>query len=184
MSASVALRVVLEIGTRRVFASAIDYPGWARSAKSPDAAVAALLDYQPRYAPIAAAADEVVDAPDEVDVIERLTGNATTDFGAPAIACAAEAVDLGPGDLARLQRLLAACRARFDAVASAAPAELRKGPRGGGRDTDAVVRHVDEVEAAYRRKRGWPEAYAIRRTAWHLTDHLWEIEDRSIPASP
>lgn len=183
MSASVALRVVLEIGTRRVFASAIDYPGWARSAKSPDAAITALLDYQPRYAPIAAAADEVVDAPTEVDVIEQLTGNATTDFGAPAIACAAEAIDLSQGDLARLQRLLAACRARFDAVASAAPAELRKGPRGGGRDTDAVVRHVDEVEAAYRRKRGWPEAYTIRRTAWHLTDHLWEIKDRSIPAS-
>lgn len=183
MSRASGLRVVLEIGARRVFASAIDYPGWARSAKTPESAVATLLDYRPRYAHIAPAAGEVVDVTAEVDVIERLAGNATTDFGAPGIPCAAESIDLPPDCLARLEGLLLACRARFDAVASAAPVELRKGPRGGGRDTAALVAHVDEAEAAYRRKQGWPRAYAIRRTAWHLTDHLWEIEDRSIPGS-
>jgi len=25
----------------------------------------------------------------------------------------------------------------------------------------------------------WPARYAIRRTAWHVLDHAWEIEDRS-----
>lgn len=25
---------------------------------------------------------------------------------------------------------------------------------------------------------GWPAAYAIRRIAWHVIDHMWEIEDK------
>lgn len=25
---------------------------------------------------------------------------------------------------------------------------------------------------------GWPSAYATRRIAWHVIDHIWEIEDR------
>jgi hypothetical protein len=25
---------------------------------------------------------------------------------------------------------------------------------------------------------GWTASYAIRRIAWHVTDHIWEIEDR------
>lgn len=25
---------------------------------------------------------------------------------------------------------------------------------------------------------GWPSAYAVRRIAWHVIDHIWEIEDR------
>ena len=27
---------------------------------------------------------------------------------------------------------------------------------------------------------GWPEAYAVRRMAWHIIDHIWEIEDRQM----
>lgn len=162
-----------------MFASAIDYPGWSRGARSSEAAIEALLAYRVRYAVIAALAEEVVDEPGEVTVIEDLRGNATTDFGAPGIISAVEEAHVDAEQLRRLERLLAACRTRFDQVASAAPAELRKGPRGGGRDTEAVIRHVDETEAAYRRKKDWPRSYAIRRAAWHLTDHLWEIEDRS-----
>nr|BFE60179.1 hypothetical protein GCM10020063_047050 [Dactylosporangium thailandense] len=26
---------------------------------------------------------------------------------------------------------------------------------------------------------GWPPAYAARRFAWHVLDHVWEIQDRS-----
>ena len=173
------LNVVVEVGVKRVFASAIDYPGWARSAKSPDAAIEALLHYRERYSVIASLAGEVLPDSLEVTVVDELVGNATTDFGAPGIVSSLETKDLDPEQTARLDRLLAACRARFDEIASLAPAELRKGPRGGGRDTHAIVMHVDEAEAAYRRKKTWPHPYAIRRTAWHLTDHLWEIEDRS-----
>ena len=25
----------------------------------------------------------------------------------------------------------------------------------------------------------WPVRYAIRRAAWHVLDHAWELEDRS-----
>ena len=179
MRESTALRVVVEVGTKRSFASAVDYPGWARGAKSPDAAVEALLEYWQRYTVIAELAGEAVAEPVDVLVVEQLVGNSTTDFGAPAIASSLETAELAADEGARLHRLLLACRTRFDDVASVAPPELRKGPRGGGRDTDAVIRHVDDVEHAYRRKANWPPAYAIRRTAWHLTDHLWEIEDRS-----
>jgi hypothetical protein len=90
-----------------------------------------------------------------------------------------------------------------------APAELRKGPRGGGRDRDRIVEHVLGAEQAYAsalavklrvpsaekaaveafraaivgglRAGGakWPSRYALRRIAWHAIDHAWEIEDRS-----
>jgi hypothetical protein len=26
----------------------------------------------------------------------------------------------------------------------------------------------------------WPARYFVRRTAWHVLDHAWEIEDRII----
>lgn len=95
----------------------------------------------------------------------------------------------------------------FDRVVTAAPERLRKGPRGGGRDRDAIVDHVREAERSYARKVGarlpprtpWPDqraaiigalgsgapggpwspAYAFRRITWHALDHAWEIEDKS-----
>ena len=42
----------------------------------------------------------------------------------------------------------------FDEVVAHAPAELRKGPRGGGRDRDKVLAHVLNAEASYVRKIG------------------------------
>jgi len=29
--------------------------------------------------------------------------------------------------------------------------------------------------------RRWPTPYAIRRAAWHVLDHAWELEDRTRP---
>ena len=37
----------------------------------------------------------------------------------------------------------------FDRIAAAAPEELRKGPRGGGRDRSKIVEHVIGAEGAY-----------------------------------
>ncbi len=49
-----------------------------------------------------------------------------------------------------LRGLLQACWAAFDASAeAAAPAVLRKGPRGGGRELGAIVSHVMEADRAY-----------------------------------
>jgi hypothetical protein len=44
----------------------------------------------------------------------------------------------------------------FDEIAAASPAELRKGPRGGGRDRDRdqLIGHVVGADTAYARKLG------------------------------
>ena len=42
----------------------------------------------------------------------------------------------------------------FDRVVAGAPAELRKGPRGGGRDRDKIVEHVVGADGGYARVLG------------------------------
>jgi hypothetical protein len=198
--------VYLELGSKRVFACSIEWPGWARSGRDEAAALAALEAYSPRYAPVAAAAGLAFE-PGSFEVLERVRGNATTDFGAPGVA---PDLDAGPSPAAAAARdaaLLAAVWSYFDQVVAAAPANLRKGPRGGGRDRDKIVGHVQDAEFAYasaiglRGKTGtrsailavvgkaspahagtglkWPARYMARRVAWHALDHAWEIEDRT-----
>jgi hypothetical protein len=48
--------VYLEVGSKRVFACSLDWPGWCRSGKTEEAALDALSAYAPRYAPVAAEA--------------------------------------------------------------------------------------------------------------------------------
>ena len=66
----------------------------------------------------------------------------------------AERAKVAPAAARRLVGLVAAAWATFDEVAAASPAELRKGPRGGGRDRDKLIDHVIGAEAAYARKLG------------------------------
>jgi hypothetical protein len=147
-------RVYLEVGDKRVFASAADWPGWCRSGRDEAAALAALADYAPRYRPVAKAAGHPLPAgaADGLKVEGRLKGNATTEFGAPGIAASAESKPLTPAEMKRQAALVQACWEAFDRVAAKAPAELRKGPRGGGRDRDKIVEHVLGAEASYARK--------------------------------
>jgi hypothetical protein len=147
----------LEIGRKRVFACAVDWPGWARSGKSEDAALETVVAYAPRFAPIAArAGDELPDVGgNSLRVVERVEGDATTDFGAPGrITELDRAATLDPADRERLAAYYEAAWATLDEVAATAPAELRKGPRGGGRDRDAVVQHVLAAERSYATKLG------------------------------
>jgi hypothetical protein len=134
-------------------------------------------------------------------VIERLEGNATTDFGAPATPARAERKPMSTAETRRMVALVDACWKYLDKVRANAPNELRKGPRGGGRDTEKIYEHVLDSELEYAKRIGlrlkkpdrkallesfgdpnrdekWPVAYAARRTAWHALDHAWEIEDR------
>jgi hypothetical protein len=199
------IRVYLECGAKWTFACAVDWPGWCRRAKGDEEAIESLLAYAPRYA--AAAADKSLKIDDEVHVIGRVQGNATTDFGAPAISGEWDLETLDGTELERQVHLLEQSWRYFDGVVQRAPLDLRKGPRGGGRDRDAVGAHVIEAERAYARKVGarvpprtpweqqraliadalrraetdtaWPARYGLRRTAWHVIDHAWEIEDRS-----
>ncbi|MBK8167757.1 MAG: hypothetical protein IPK64_17560 [bacterium] len=86
--------VYLEVAPKRMFACAVDWPGWARHGRTEDQARASLLEYTPRYA-LALKGSRLgfaaPVAPAQLAVVERLTGNATTEFGAPAVAqsCAA-----------------------------------------------------------------------------------------------
>lgn len=85
-------------------------------------------------------------------VRERLEGDATTDFGAPSIPPAVDARPFTERDLDRHARILrAAWRALDRAAAAADGADLAKGPRGGGRDLDAIVAHVVGSDAGYGR---------------------------------
>jgi len=75
------IKTYLEVGTRRVFASAVDWPGWARSGKTEDEALHRLADYASRYAVAAEPTGLRFPSTYDFDVVERLPGSATTDFG-------------------------------------------------------------------------------------------------------
>jgi hypothetical protein len=148
-----ATRVVLEVAPKKSFASALDWPGWSRGAKTPDEALEALVAYAPRYAAVAKRAKIRFRPPadtDDLEVVERLEGSGGTEFGVPGTPAGAEDDPLRPADTDRLVSLLKAAWATFDASAKAAVGvELTKGPRGGGRDLDKIVGHVREAEVAY-----------------------------------
>jgi hypothetical protein len=197
------IRVVLEVGRTWVFAAALDWPGWCRRGRDEPRALDALLDYADRYRAVAGPAFTA----GEPRVVGRAAGTATTDFGAPDVAFEQDREPLDPAEADRLAGLVAAAWTAFDDVVAKAPPALRRGPRGGGRDRDAMAAHVREAERAYARKIGvrlpprtpwpaqrdavlaalragapdsaWPARYALRRVAWHVLDHAWEIEDKS-----
>jgi hypothetical protein len=199
--------VYLEVGSKRVFACSVDWPGWARAAKTEEEALEALGVYADRYRPVAEAAGVRFpkSAGDGFEVVETVKGDATTDFGAPSQWIAADAAPLTKAQAERLASLVEGAWTVFDDVRTKSPAELRKGPRGGGRDRDKMVAHVIDAEGAYFRKVGvkegreaflaglraareaqpqlktktWPWRYTARRVAWHALDHAWEMEDRS-----
>jgi hypothetical protein len=158
--ATASIRVVIEAGSKRVFASAVDWPGWARSAGDEMAALEALVAYAPRYAGIVSRAKLGFASPSTIaalHVVERVPGNATTDYGAPGVPAKVDATAVGAADLARLRTLLTAGWRAFDAGVDAAHGrKLRAGPRGGGRSLDAIVEHVREAESGYLSALGWP----------------------------
>jgi hypothetical protein len=221
------LDVYLEVGKKRTFAGLLEWPGWCRSGRDEEAALQALLAYGPRYVRVLGLARLELHLPDcaaGFAVVERLVGDAATDFGAPGKAPSSDGRPVDAAEVKRFCTLLEGCWRTFDAaVLAAAGKELRKGPRGGGRETDEIVRHVLEADAAYlsqvgirvaggeendtraaleqtreaipeavawaaagegpaRGPRGgvrWTARYFVRRLAWHVLDHAWEIEDRT-----
>lgn len=145
--------LVVELGNKRVFACALEWPGWCRSGKSEQQALESLAAYLPRYAVVAREAG-LAPPSDRFEVVERLEGGGDTDFGVPARPGAADRRPAGAGEARRLAALVEAAWTTFDRVVAGAPAELRKGPRGGGRDRDRIVEHVLGAEVAYARKLG------------------------------
>jgi hypothetical protein len=220
--------VYVEAGDKKVFASALRWPGWSRGARSEDGALDALVAYGPRYARAVRAVKPAFRVPEdtsELRVVERLRGDANTDFGIPHLPAGTDDRPIGGAELGRLLAILDGAWEAFEkARAAARGVELRKGPRGGGRDLKKMLDHVLGAEEAYigqlgakaptraaaeaaaikairarggevltARARGaeidnprntnspWLPRYYVRRSAWHLLDHAWEIEDRARP---
>ena len=217
--------VYLEVGKKKVIAGALDWPGWCRGGRDEESALQALAEYAPRYEKVMRAAGIRFSALADVsalDVAERLKGDSATDFGVPHFPPAIDGEKLKAADLRRLQEILEACWSAFDAaVKSARGKELRKGPRGGGRELEGIIEHVGGAEEGYLSSLGgkapkdidepeerldlerravldalvasargeidpvgprggarWSPQYFVRRAAWHVLDHAWEIEDR------
>jgi hypothetical protein len=152
------IAVAIEAAPKKAFATAVDWPGWSRSGKTPALALEALAAYATRYAAVAAEAGEplpsVRSGVDAFEVIEEATGGGGTEFGVPSRVTDADRRRTTAAEGDRLRRLVAAAWTTFDHVAATAPAELRKGPRGGGRDRDKMIGHVVEADGAYAREIG------------------------------
>ena len=157
--------VYLESGAKRVFACAVDWPGWCRSGPDEASALEDLLAYGPRYAAVIRPGRLGFKAPSRVGefrVVERLKGNATTDFGAPGVIAACDKEPAEAGDYARLVKVLRLAWRAFDAAQREAEGKaLRKGPRGGGRELDAILRHVVEAEQGYLNAFGWKPGRSV-----------------------
>ncbi len=215
------LRIVIETGKQKAFASALDWPGWSRGGKkTSDSAIAALLDYRERFAAVLATTG-VVSLPGgnlSIQVVEEQAGDGQTDFGVPGQVAESEHTPIKGKELERQIAVLEAGWTFFDQVAASLSAGLRKGPRGGGRDRDPIIDHVLQAERGYATSLGmkrielpiddagaivahreeivaalrelgpktglegrkWPVRYVIRRMAWHVLDHAWEMQDKDL----
>ena len=214
MPAASPLRIAFESGKTWTFATALDWPGWCRRAKTKagqEAALDALLDYGDRYAEVLRSAGLLAAKKrfptGQPEIIGTIPGNATTDFGAPGVPGPWDEDPLDAKEKRLRTKQLQACWDAFDRTLADSSPKLVKGPRGGGRDRDQIADHVRDAERAYARKLGlklpprtpwpqqrqaivdaildadadsgsWPLRYGINRTAWHVLDHAWEIEDK------
>jgi hypothetical protein len=144
--------VTIEHAAKKTFASAADWPGWSRSGKTEELALEALAAYAARYAVVADAAHRRFAASAtaaDLAVVERHEGAGGTEFGVPSHPTDQDARPMDADEAHRLAELVDAAWTLFDRVAAAAPEELRKGPRGGGRNTSKVIGHVLEADRAY-----------------------------------
>lgn len=154
------LRVTVEIGPKgkKVAAVAPDWPGLERGAKTEEAAIERLQSYLPRYAQIAklAGMDGEFAAITTVDIVEQYPGTGSTDFWGISFAFSSiDRQDMSSEELERELTLMRACWAFFDDVRLRVSAEMKKGPRGGGRDRDRIVQHTLNTE------QGWAKMIGV-----------------------
>ena len=152
------MRVMLEIGPkgRKVVAWARDWPGFERGARTSDAAFDRLVAYLPRYAAVAKLAGMEAEFAADThtrEIVEQYPGTGSTDFWGISFAFSAvDRQDISGRELARDLTLMQACWAFFDQVRLRVSAELERGPRGGGRQRDDIVRHVVRTEQEWAKK--------------------------------
>ncbi len=146
------VRAVVERGpkNKRSVAFSIEWPGWSRGAKTAEIALETLEAYRARYRPIAALAgmSREFDDAGRLKVVEEKVGTGSTDFwGISFSPSARERRPMREAELDRAITLLQACWKFFDRVAARVSPEMRKGPRGGGRDRDRIIRHTIRTES-------------------------------------
>jgi hypothetical protein len=175
------IAVSIEAAAKKAFATAVDWPGWSRSGKTEELAIEALLQYAERYAAVARRAGEKLAPASEfdVDVVDRSGGGGGTEFGVPSNVTKPDRRRVTSAEADRLARLLEAAWQTFDEVAAAAPEELRKGPRGGGRNTSKMVGHVVEADEAYAREMGIKLKAPIGEVRAAMLDVLRQPSDGS-----
>jgi hypothetical protein len=178
------VRTVVQRGPKdkKSVAFAVDWPGWSRGAKTSDLALDVLESYRERYRPIAVAAglDAEFDKAERLKVVEESVAPGSTDFWGISFAPSGlEPEPMKQADLERKISLLRACWAYFDAVAARVSPEMQRGPRGGGRDRDTIIRHTIRVESEEFAKRlglDIPERGAL--TPKGLRDYREDYVDR------
>ncbi len=120
--------VYLEVGKKRTFATAIEWPGWSRSGRDESSALQYLVEAGPRYGRVLEDTGIRFHAPSDASefvVVERFEGNATTDFGAPDMPASSDARPMDAAELERSRKLL-----------RAAPGMARVGPCLGDRGSE------------------------------------------------
>ena len=150
--AGMVLRAVVQRGPKgkKVAAFALDWPGWSRGAKAPHAAVELLETYRERYRPIArlAGLESEFNRAGQLEIVEDHVGVGSTDFWGISFAPSSfEQAPMPEEEQERKLALLEAAWLFFDDVAARVSPELVRGPRGGGRNRDEIVRHVIGWEA-------------------------------------
>ena len=216
------IRIMIERGKKkRVVAVEFVWPVLDLSAKTEEGALEVLEAYRPRFARVAdrAGLADAFAAAGAFEVVEDVPGIGMTDFyGLSGVPATPEHDQMTDAECERKIAILEATWATLDEVAARVSPSLRKGPRGGGRERDEIVRHVVGWEiydlakkvgvarpletredpaalAGYRAAfadairdynargasaRTWTVQFLIRRCAWHMLDHAWEMEDRDL----
>lgn len=153
------IQIYLEVGKKKTFAGAVDFPGWCRWGKDEDVALEKLVSYAPRYARALEGSGVELPLPIEradLVVVERHKGNITTDFGATDAVLNSDREPISSAEHERFKQILTAGWKTFDRVATLSEGkDLRKGLRGGGRDLEKIIRHVLDADHAYLRRLAW-----------------------------
>jgi hypothetical protein len=155
------IAIVIERGKKKAVAYAPDWPGWSRGASSVDAAIERLASYADRYrgvVDLAGLSGEFPSTP-AFDIVEEAAGRGMTDFwGISFVASTGEQGQMSDRECERKLTILRACWTYLDQVAAKVSAELKKGPRGGGRDRDQVLRHI------FVNERDWARMVGVEET--------------------
>jgi hypothetical protein len=142
--------VTLEIGRRKTFAQAVDWPGWCRFGKGEELALENLAGYVDRYrSAVGELAAPLGSGAPALTVIERVDGDVTTDFGAPGQTVPSDRRPLEAGEPERLAGFLDACWAAFDVSFRRVPDAQRAVKPPVGRSPDGLRFHILDALRAY-----------------------------------